>query len=526
MLHPIFVSKLNLRMKKYFTLFIFFIGSFGFAQLKEFHVLERQVDGTNVIQASVEYPDNAMILVYSDIENLDFRSSVGGINQQRYNQRASRYEILVSPQRQILFVAARGFIEQRIALINPEPKAVFYYQVEERSGQDELAVFFTVKPDNARLYVDNIPTPINQTVSVPSGKVEVRIEREGYRTINEPLIISSQQVNYFFEMKEVDLEVVHIDANVQGARVVIDGVEKGFTDANNRYSLFLYSGDYTVELQKSGYLSHTQTIRVFEGRANAYKFALEKNTGVVRIFTTLEDSEVFINRRSYNNQREVELAPGRYLVEVAQKHHDSYFETIDVERGDDISINAQLAPHTGTLQFTVSPSNAVVVLKNTDGGTISQWQGINLIRNLMVGNYELEISADGHIPQSLPLQIHRNVTQRIEVTLEEGAPMGMYEIKPIGDFRRFRVQSRNWLLVPPYQNCPRGYKRPTKSSIAIFRNYVYRSSDQVLIDLVKEQEANNNLSNCFCARDLTALRGWTTFFVYATLAVIVIAVGE
>ncbi|MCH8547035.1 MAG: carboxypeptidase-like regulatory domain-containing protein [Cryomorphaceae bacterium] len=513
-------------MTKYFTLFFLCVASLGFAQLKEFHVFERQVDGTSVIQASTAYPDNAMILVYSDIENLDFRSSVGGINQQRYNQRASRYEILVTPQRQIIFVAARGFIEQRIALISPEPKAVFYYQVEERSGQDEMAVFFTVKPDNARLYVNNIPKDINKTVNVPSGEVKVRIEREGYRTINEPLTISPQQVNYVYEMKEVDLEVVHIDANVQGARVVIDGLEKGLTDANGRYSLFLYSGDYTVELQRSGYLSHKQTIRVFEGKVNTYKFDLEKNTGRLRIFTMHEASEVFVNRRSYNNQREIELAPGRYRVEVAHDNYDSYFETIDIERGDQISINATLTPHTGVLQFTVSPSHADVVLKTTDGELISRWQGINLLRNLMVGEYQLEITADGHIPQTLSVKINRDATERMEVTLEEGSPMSNYEIAPFRGFRRFRIQSRNWLLVPPYQNCPKGFKRPTHTSVRSFRSYVNNSDDRILIELVREQEAANSINNCFCVRDLASQRGWTTLLIYSVLAVVVLTLGE
>lgn len=91
------------------------------AQLKEFHVSERDADGTSVVQANTDYPDNAMLLVYSSMQNLDFRSSIGGINQQRYNQRASRYEILISPQRQILFVASPGFVEQRVALISPTP---------------------------------------------------------------------------------------------------------------------------------------------------------------------------------------------------------------------------------------------------------------------------------------------------------------------------------------------------------------------------------------------------------------------
>jgi hypothetical protein len=51
------------------------------AQLREFHITERKPDGTSVGQASTDFPDNAMILVYSDLEGLNFRSSVGAINQ-------------------------------------------------------------------------------------------------------------------------------------------------------------------------------------------------------------------------------------------------------------------------------------------------------------------------------------------------------------------------------------------------------------------------------------------------------------
>jgi hypothetical protein len=37
------------------------------AQLREFHITEREPDGTSVVQASTDFPDNAMILVYSDL---------------------------------------------------------------------------------------------------------------------------------------------------------------------------------------------------------------------------------------------------------------------------------------------------------------------------------------------------------------------------------------------------------------------------------------------------------------------------
>jgi hypothetical protein len=64
----------------YPLIFIFTTLSLS-AQLKEFHITEREPDCTSVVQASTDFPDNAMILVYSDLEGLNFRSSVGAINQ-------------------------------------------------------------------------------------------------------------------------------------------------------------------------------------------------------------------------------------------------------------------------------------------------------------------------------------------------------------------------------------------------------------------------------------------------------------
>ena len=197
-------------MHKPITFFLLLVALSARGQLKEFYVSEREADETPVVQASNTFPNNSLVLIYSDLEGLDFRSSIGEINQQFYNQRASRYELLVSPQKQILFVSAQGFIEKRLALINPAPKAVYYYQVDQRKGQDELAVYFRVYPPDARLSVNDRPTPVNQTVRVPLGTVRVQLEREDYRTVDEQLTISEDQVNYEYIMERDDRDVVVI----------------------------------------------------------------------------------------------------------------------------------------------------------------------------------------------------------------------------------------------------------------------------------------------------------------------------
>jgi hypothetical protein len=392
------------------------------AQLREFHITEREPDGTSVVQASTDYPDNAMILVYSALQGLDFRSSVGGINQQRYNARANRYEILLSPQRQILFVAARGFIEQRIALINPTPKQVYYYLVEERSGQDEISVFFNVEPKDAKLFVDNVPTDINKTVSVPLGTVNVRLEREGYRPISQSLVVSPEKVNFEFRMQEVEPVIVKLTSNLAGAKVIVDATERGEMNDNKSLSLFLFPGNYTVEVQKSGYLSQTQTLVVEEGKVNELKFALEKNTGSIRFDVRPSNAVIKINKSPLEEKTLVEYPPGRYRVDIELENHESYSETFDLTRGQRHTVQASLKPYTGSLQLSVVPDNAQVILRNAHGVEIMRWEGLQMMRDLPAGEYELEVAASGYTTEKHTFRIKKDERSAVEVSLQKAAP--------------------------------------------------------------------------------------------------------
>ncbi|TVQ81475.1 MAG: hypothetical protein EA358_00695 [Flavobacteriales bacterium] len=55
------------------------------AQLREFHITEREPDGTSVVQASTDFPDNAMILVYSDLKRWDCRESLDRLRTPVYS---------------------------------------------------------------------------------------------------------------------------------------------------------------------------------------------------------------------------------------------------------------------------------------------------------------------------------------------------------------------------------------------------------------------------------------------------------
>ncbi|MCC5918219.1 MAG: hypothetical protein JJU02_12945 [Cryomorphaceae bacterium] len=117
------------------TLFLLFLGNISVGQLKQLEVLEIENPQIQVVQANNNYPDNAMVIVYSNVRNLTFRSSMGGINQQRYNAQSNRYEILINPVRQILLVSHPEYLETRVSTINPQPKEVFYFQISGESNR-------------------------------------------------------------------------------------------------------------------------------------------------------------------------------------------------------------------------------------------------------------------------------------------------------------------------------------------------------------------------------------------------------
>ena len=78
---------------RYVILFLIFSSSLLKAQLKEFEITEMAHPEVPIVQANTEFGDDALIIVYSSLDNLNFRSSVGGLDRQNYNTRANRYEI-------------------------------------------------------------------------------------------------------------------------------------------------------------------------------------------------------------------------------------------------------------------------------------------------------------------------------------------------------------------------------------------------------------------------------------------------
>ena len=79
-----------------FLLFLLCANSLK-AQLKEFEITPLPKPEISLVQANTEFGEDALIIIYSSLTNLNFRSSMGMIDKQSYNPKSNRYEILVRP---------------------------------------------------------------------------------------------------------------------------------------------------------------------------------------------------------------------------------------------------------------------------------------------------------------------------------------------------------------------------------------------------------------------------------------------
>ena len=74
------------------------------------------------------------------------------------------------------------------------------------------------------------------------------------------------------------------------------------------------------------------------------------------------------------------------------------------------------------MQLTTVPAGSQWELKSKDGDVVRSGTGLARVRDLLVGEYVLEVTADGHLPKEERLKILRDETVSLDVVLEEGSP--------------------------------------------------------------------------------------------------------
>lgn len=336
-------------MKKIWIL-LFFFPLLANAQLKEFDVKERDKPSTGAtVQANIDFPDNALIFVYSSLNGLTFRSSMNVINKQSYNKTQNRYEILVNPIKQILSVTELSFIGSDISSISPRPKEIFYFSVEEKviaTAMGKMQLKFNSDPSDVLISINdletNYRTPFDREVN--SGMTKISLKKDKYvdfdTTIN---LIPDRAMDFDIKLvpQWIDLSISVVPST---ARILLENKIIGTGTAEFKgIERGLNPGLYDLKVDLLNHRPFSQKLDLKSGQVENLKIELQPILGRVKVMADTENAEVILNGNQVGmtpfNQ---EIIIGDYTMVLRKQGFKEENRTFKLAEGATQEVNVEM----------------------------------------------------------------------------------------------------------------------------------------------------------------------------------------
>ncbi len=403
-------------------LYIFFLGMLlkqpiSAQQLKDLEATEVQPDYTS-IPVFASYPDYAAIIISSSLTHLKFESNIE-IIADLSEPASGEYRLIIPPYRQNIRINATGFKQLRINIAPNGAKDVSYFTVEPLSKKETLIpTVFSIEPiqaSDANVFIDDQAIDIKTRVDLKAGTHRIRIEKSGWRTIEEEIVIS-ENMNAIrrYKLEPVSPQTITVTSSPTDATFQLDNTILGTTNLQ----FFELPGEYIVNISKIGYKSLQEKIIISEDSVNNFHFSLEKFGGNLLVNTNSDNAIIFLNNKEidFTNNAAI-VPPGIYTLKIEAQGYETHFETIEVVNNETLVRVIKLAQKFGSLQFSIKPIDAQVILTDLSGTILRQWQGAQYISSLPIGNYILKTTASDFEPYTRKFTIKENQLTEINARM-------------------------------------------------------------------------------------------------------------
>lgn len=361
----------------------------------------------------------AGILIYTDLTGLSFDSNNGIVN---LIQQPGSYLVLVSEGERVLYIFREGYRPLEIVLYQygiSGLKSAQVYQLDisskDKSSVKTLPVVFTVTPTDAKIRVGSQEFESGKPQSLPVGKNEVLIEKEGYRTIIQNIQVNEKSILFNYNLQKIEPVLVRFTSQPEDATIFINDVERGKTPRD----IWLFPGMYELRLIKHPYSVVIEDISINENQKNQFNYTLKRNLGVIEFSVSPTNAEIYVNHEKIPRIMKIEVPPGKYNIEVKHNNYHSQYETIFIEKETYIKKSYSLKPKTGNILLSVSPLNAKTEIFR-EGILVNSFTGSGRISDLITGNYALRTSTQGFITKETRLHLNENENLSVIIELEKG----------------------------------------------------------------------------------------------------------
>ncbi|RLF79384.1 hypothetical protein DRN44_08975, partial [Thermococci archaeon] len=275
-----------------------------------------------------------------------------------------------------------------------------------------LTVYST--PASADVYIDGdyIGTTPIENYKLPVGPYSLKVTKVGYNDYTSTVTIEAgktEVVNVELVMKTATLVV---SSTPSGASVYIGGEYKGQTPL----TLNVPPGTYTVEIRKTDYKPHTETITLQAGEERQINVQLEALFGFLNVYSNVQGASVYIDGKKIGETplKEYKISTGSHRIEVRPDNQDynPYSETVVIEPTKTHTINARLTLKEATLSVGSTPTGADVYVNNQYSGTTP------LTLKLTPGTYTVKITKDDYEPYVETVTLNPGESKSINIQLK------------------------------------------------------------------------------------------------------------
>ena len=248
-----------------------------------------------------------------------------------------------------------------------------------------------------------------------SGIYTLTLRKTNYYDATQSFnVIEGKPTSLTIEMKPRFGSITIASEPETGAHIILDGVS---LNQSTPYTVSkLSSGKHKAEVQKDLYEPTSQQFTVIEGQTTTLTLPMKAVYGEVSI-TTNPLADIYIDSKkegsgAITNKR---LVSGTHFIEAKKDKHTNATKTIDVKIETKESYTLEPKPKTGTLSVNTTPIEAELYVDDILKGKTPMF-----VRNLLIGEYTVQLKMTGYDPVNKKVTIEDNKTTEVNETLPQG----------------------------------------------------------------------------------------------------------
>lgn len=380
------------------------------AQLRELEV--KPEDPPSTIPVFRNYPDQAAVIIYSSLTNLDITSNMGIVADQS-RPADGRYELLIGPFRQILTVRAPGYQETRISIPNLSAREVVYFSVEPKEREPVTGrgtLILRSIPEGARITVDGIPDFEQRTpytfADWSAQSYRIRVTLDKYDPVE--LVISIPEGRAISRTLELLPDHGFVTIHQEGTLRVRYHGEGSLSRISYTAGrpLELPVGRHTLELSRDNYETAVAEHEIQPGGRTewrppmtaTYGFIVVQEQGTLRI--RYHGQEV-ASRVDYQAGRPLQVPVGRHVLELTRDHYETETANITVAPGERAAWRPDSRPTYGRLRVR---ANTQVRVDVADNQAPAPPPGANYL-NVEAGRKQVRVTAPDYVADEFSIDM-------------------------------------------------------------------------------------------------------------------------